>query len=124
MVKSLKSQTSIVNLKNTSTKEEFKDAVVDFLCPVSAKTDLRSECKAKLDEALITQDMTYNPFSRPLLDCDFSRCKAEITCEKIIFKGVPKPGTCGLKNTSTDKAATTMVREYKAYLDGFQYLAL
>ena len=122
MAKSMLSHSLIVDLKKTSTLEEYKKGVIDFLCPVSSKKDLRGECQAKLEEALVTQDMTYNPFSRPLVECDFKGCKAEITCDKILFKGVDKPGTCELKNLATSPA-TTLVREYKAYLEAFSYLA-
>jgi hypothetical protein len=122
MAKSMLSHSLIVDLKKNSSLEEYKKGIVDFLCPISSKKDLRGECQAKLDEALVTQDKTYNPFSRPQVECDFKGCKAEITCDKIFFKGVDKPGTCELKNLATSPA-TTLVREYKAYLDAYKYLA-
>lgn len=122
MAKSLLSHSLIVDLKKNSSLEEYKKGIVDFLCPISSEKDLRAECQAKLGEALVTQDKTYNPFSRPQIECDFKGCKAEITCDKIFFKGVDKPGTCELKNLATSPA-TTLVREYKAYLDAYKYLA-
>lgn len=122
MAKSMLSHTLIVNLKKNSSLAEYKKAVVDFLCPVSSKKDLRGECEAKLEEALVTGDMTYNPFSRPQVECDFKACKVEIDCEKILITGVPKPGTCELKN-NTPAPATTLVREYKAYLSAFPSLS-
>lgn len=121
MAKSLLYHTLIVNLKKDSSLETYKKAVTDFLCPVSAKKDLRGECLAKLDEALITKDMTYNPFSRPQIECDFQGCQAEVACEKILFT-VPKPGTCKLENKAKSPA-TTLVREYKTYLEAFSYLS-
>lgn len=121
LANSLLSHTLIVNLKRDSSLSDYKKAVVDFLCPVSSKKDLRGECAAKLEEALITQDYTYNPFSRPQVECDFNSCKVEISCDKVLFTGLPKPGTCELKNKSQGKA-TTLVREYKAYLDAYTYL--
>lgn len=122
MARALLSQTLIVNLKKESSLEDYKKGVVDFLCPVSSRKDLRGECQAKLEEALVTQDMTYNPFSRPLVQCDFKGCEAEISCDKLFFTKLPKPGTCQLKNNAT-KPATTLVREYKAYLQAYQYLS-
>ena len=122
MAKSLLSHSLIVNVKKDSSLEEYKKAVVDFLCPVSSKKDLRGECQAKLEEALVTQDMTYNPFSRPQVECDFKSCKAEVSCEKVLFTGFAKPGTCGLKNNAKSPA-TTLVREYIAYLKGFSSLS-
>ncbi|MBC7427987.1 MAG: hypothetical protein H7336_05200 [Bacteriovorax sp.] len=124
MAKTMLSHSLIINLKKTSTLEEYKKGVVDFLCPVPAKnskTDLRAECHAKLEEALLTGDQTYNPFSRPAIECDFKGCKAEITCDKILFTGVQRPGTCTLRNDATS-TPTTLVREYKAYLQGYNSL--
>ena len=122
MAKSMLSHTLTINLKKNSSLAEYKKAVFDFLCPVSSKKDLRGECEAKLDEALVTGDMTYNPFSRPQVECNFKECKVEIDCEKVLFTGVPKPGTCELKN-NTPAPATTLVREYKAYLAAFPSLS-
>ena len=121
MAKSMLSHTLIVNLKKTSTLEDYKKGVIDFLCPVSSKKDLRSECQAELEAALISGDMTYNPFTRPAVECDFKTCKAEITCDKILFTGMAKPGTCSLRNDAKSPA-TTLVREYKAYLEGYNSL--
>ena len=122
MAKSMLSHTLTANLKKDSSLDLYKKAVIDFLCPISSKKDLRGECEAKLEEALLTGDMTYNPFSRQLVECDFKSCKVEIECEKVLFTGVPKPGTCELKNRTTTPA-TTLVREYKAYLAAFPQLA-
>ncbi len=122
MAKSMLSHSLIINLKTNSSIEEYKKGVIDFLCPISSKKDLRSECEAKLEEALVTNDMTYNPFSRPLVECDFKGCKTEITCDKIFLVKVNRPGTCELKNLATEKA-TTLVREYKSYLEAYKYLA-
>ena len=122
MAKSMLSHSLIVNLKKTSTLQEYKKGVIDFLCPVSSKKDLRSECEAKLEEALVTEDMTYNPFSRPQVECDFMGCMTEISCAKVFLISVDKPGTCELKNLAPEKA-TTLVREYKAYLEAYKYLA-
>lgn len=123
MANSLVSHTLTVNLKRDSSLADYKKAVVDFLCPVSSKRDLRGECTTKLEEALVTLDYTYNPFSRPQVECDFNNCKVEITCGKVLFTGLPKPGTCELKNNYQGKA-TTLVREYKAYLDAYIYLKI
>jgi hypothetical protein len=122
MAKSLLSHTLNINLKKDSTLEEYKKGVIDFLCPVSSTKNLRAECEAKLEESLVTGDMTYNPFTRPAIECDFKGCQAEIACDKIFFTRMPKPGTCTLKNNSVS-APTTLAREYKAYLQGYKMLA-
>jgi hypothetical protein len=71
---------------------------------------------------LITKDFTYNPFSRPQIECNFKSCEAAIECDKFMMTGIPKPGTCELKNLAITPA-TTLIREYVAYLEGFKTLA-
>ena len=122
MAKSLLSFIGVVNLKSNSNLTEFKKSLFDFLCPISAKRDLRNECIAKLEEALITGDETYNPFSHDQIECDFKSCKVEIQCKKAIpLTGIIKPGSCKLINKYEGKS-TTLVREFKAYLEGFKKL--
>lgn len=122
MAKSLLSFVSIVHLDSNSKFQDYKKAVIDFICPISAH-ELRRECEQNLDAALLTQDETYSPFSRPLVQCDYTKCDVEIKCQKILFVGVNKPGTCDLTNKFEGKA-TTLVREYKAYLEAYKYLNL
>jgi hypothetical protein len=121
MAKSLLSFTGTNSLRTTSTLAEYKKVVLDFLCPISAKRDLRKECEENLESSLVTGDETYNPFSGRQVECNFQSCKAEIRCKKIIIAGIAKPGTCELINNFEGKA-TTLVREYKAYLEGFKSL--
>lgn len=121
MAKSLLSFIGNSSLKLSSSLSDYKKVVLDFLCPVSAKRNLRAECEENLEAALESGDETYNPFSRPLVECNLQSCQAEITCKKIFITGVYKPGTCELSNKFPGKA-TTLVREYKAYLDGFNSL--
>ena len=120
MARNLLSQTSIVNLKSDSTIETYKKAVFDFLCPVSSKKDLRRECEENLELAVVTKDYTYNPFTRPQIECDFKKCQAEVVCDKVLFTGIPKPGTCSVQHDG--KNSTTIVREYIAYMSAFSLL--
>ena len=123
MAKSLLSFIGIVNLKVNSSLSEYKNALYDFLCPISAKHELRSECISNLDNALLTGDETYNPFSHTQIECDFKSCLVEIQCKKAIpLTGIIKPGSCKLINKFEGKS-TTLVREFKAYLAGFKTLA-
>jgi hypothetical protein len=46
MAKSLFSFIGTTNLKFNSSLAEYKKALVDFLCPISAKRDIRGECEA------------------------------------------------------------------------------
>jgi hypothetical protein len=121
MAKSLLNFIGTSPLKPDTILDEYKKIVKDFLCPISAKNDLRNECEENLENALVTGDETYNPFSRTQVECDFISCKLDIVCKKIPFTGIYKPGTCSLENHFNGKS-TTLVREYKAYLEGFKYL--
>ncbi|MDO9184037.1 MAG: hypothetical protein Q7U04_16610 [Bacteriovorax sp.] len=121
MAKSMLSFIGTSNLKASSSLVEYKKSVFDFLCPVSAKKDLRRECEENLDAALLTNDLTYNPFTGKQIECNFQSCTAEIKCKKIFLTGIYRPGTCHLINYFEGKSST-LVREYKAYLDGFKYL--
>lgn len=121
MAKSLLSFIGNTNLKKTATLEEYKQSVFDFLCPVSGSKNLRAECEAKLEESLLGGDQTYNPFSRKQVECDFKACKVEIKCDKVFLTGVYKPGTCSLVN-KVEGRATTLTREYKAYIEGYKNL--
>ena len=122
MAKSLLGFIGNSDLKSTATLAQYKSSLVDFLCPISPKKDLRGECAANLESALFTGDETYNPFSRDQVQCDFQSCQVEISCKKAIpMTGIFKPGTCTLVN-KFDGKSTTLVREYKAYLAGFKNL--
>ncbi|MDD4972874.1 MAG: hypothetical protein PHY93_00905 [Bacteriovorax sp.] len=121
MAKSLLGFVGNTNLKAGATLVEYKKLLFDFLCPVSAKRDLRRECEQNLENALVTGDLTYNPFSRKQIECNFQSCSVEIKCQKVLLTGIYRPGTCQLINNFEGKS-TTLVREYKAYLEGFNNL--
>lgn len=121
MGQALLSFSSIISIDKNVTFENYKKVVLDFLCPVSSKSNLRDECISKLEESLLTKDDTYNPFSRPQIECDFKECKAEIKCEKIFLTGVFKPGSCTLEN-KMERGSSTIVREFKSYLNAYKYL--
>lgn len=118
MAKSLLSFNSTSNITPNSSLEEYKKVLFDFLCPVSSTKNLRGECEIALEKSLTVGSQTYNPFSQEQVECDFKSCQVEIKCEKVLLTGVYKPGTCTLINLAGHDA-TTMVREFKAYLEGY-----
>ena len=119
MAKSLLNFVGNTNINLKSTLQEYKKSLFDFLCPISAKRDLRNECESNLEKSLTTGDQTYNPFTKTQIECDFTSCQVEIQCSQ--FLGIKKPGSCKLINKFEGKS-TTIVREFKAYLDGFKRL--
>lgn len=121
MAISLLSFNGIANINAASSLEDYKKVLWDFLCPISPSKNLRGECIEALEKSLSGGSQTYNPFTQEQIECDFKACKAEIKCEKVLLTGVYKPGTCHLENNAGHKA-TTLAREYKAYLEGFAEL--
>ncbi|MGZ3788804.1 MAG: hypothetical protein ACXVLQ_09790 [Bacteriovorax sp.] len=121
MAKSIYSFISKVSLSERSSFEDYRKVVIDFLCPISAKRDLRGECEKNLELALINKDETYNPFRGRLLNCNFQSCQGEFQCKNVAVSNIPNAKSCLLLNNSKRKA-TTLVREYKAYLEGYKLL--
>lgn len=121
MAKSLLSFIATSNINQNSSFEDYKNVLFDFLCPINPAKNLRGECAAALEKSLTGGDLTYNPFSQEQVECDFKSCQVEIKCDKVIITGVYKPGTCTLANLAGHNA-TTLTREFKAYIDGFAEL--
>jgi len=121
MAQSLLSFIGNTKIDSSSSFEDFKKVVYDFLCPISNKKDLRNECETNLEAALVSGDYSYNPFNRAQVECDFNGCKLEIKCKTVLIPSIIKPGTCTLNNQFEGKS-TTIVREFKAYLDGYKLL--
>ncbi len=121
MAQSLLSFVGNSKIDKNSSLDDYKKVAFDFLCPISAKKDLRKECETNLESALVSGDFTYNPFNRTQVECDFHGCKAKIKCQTIFITGIIKPGTCTLLN-QFDGKSTTLVREFKAYLEGYKNL--
>lgn len=125
MAKSLYGFLSITSINEKSSFEDYKKVVIDFLCPISAKKNLRGECEENLDRALVTKDgIGYNPFRGRMLDCNFSTCHSDFVCSKLSPSNIPNAKTCISINRSdkSERQSTTLVREYMAYLDGFRLL--
>ena len=121
MAKSLFSFIGTTNLKLNSNLDTYKKALVDFLCPISARRDIRGECEMNLENAMLTEDETYNPFKGVLLECNFNNCLSDFQCTKMPSSSIENAKKCVLINKSKTRA-TTLVKEYKAYLEGFMAL--
>lgn len=104
-----------------SSKEDFEEVVFDTLCPISATTNIREECKAGLRKAAAT-GKTYDSFSGKSLQCDFKGCMAKFKCERIPLIDLLKEKSCKVINNRPSTKTTTQVEEYKAYMKGFELL--
>ena len=121
MAESMLTHLSTINLKRTSSFEDYKKAVAEYLCPTNASGTLHKKCLEELENSEYSNNMTYNPFSVKMLQCNEAGCSLEISCKKTLIKSIPKPGSCILKNTA-DQEANTLVREYRLYLNAFNSL--
>ncbi len=121
MAKSLYAFTGTTNLKSNSSIKEYKDLLGDFLCPISGTRDYRKVCRAKMDLSLFTSYKTFNPFRGNQLDCDFKSCHVKFKCKTMPNASVPNGKFCFLINNE-EATATTLMREYEAYISGFYQL--
>ena len=121
MAKSLFGFIGTTNLNLNSNLDLYKKALVDFLCPISARRDIRGECEMNLETAMLTKDESYNPFKGVLLDCNFNNCLSDFKCTNMASASIENAKKCVLINRS-NKRSTTLVKEYKAYLAGFMGL--
>ena len=121
MAKSLYSFNGTTNLKLNSSLKEYKNLLGDFLCPISGTKNYRKVCREKLDLSLFTMDETFNPFRGPQIECDFKSCKVEFRCKKLYNSTLKNAKSCYLVST-IQNTSTTLMREYQAYLSGFEQL--
>jgi hypothetical protein len=122
MAKSLYSFNGTTNLKLNSSFKEYKNLLGDFLCPISGTKNYRRVCREKLDLSLFTMDETFNPFRGPQIECDFKSCKVEFKkCKHILNSSLRNAKSC-LLISRAQNTSTTLVREYRAYLSGFEQL--
>jgi hypothetical protein len=118
MAKAALSYVSVKSINGNSSLQDYKDVVLDFLCPA----DKRAECHSALENAIATGNMEYDSFGGKSLQCDFKGCKAKFTCERVPFINLLKSGSCQVENLRTSNKTTTMANEYAAYLKGFKLL--
>ncbi len=123
MAKSLYTFIGTTNLKLNSSFKEYKDLLGDFLCPISGTRDYRRVCREKLDLSLFAFDEAFNPFRGNQLDCDFKSCHVKFKCKILPNATIPEGKFCFLiNNEESEMPATTLTREYEAYISGFKQL--
>ncbi len=118
MARATLSYISVKPLRENSSLEDYKDVVLDYLCPQNK----RAECRTALENAMVTGNMEYDPYGAKSLQCDFKGCQAKFTCERIPLVNLLKSGSCTVQNLRTSNKTTTMANEYAAYLKGYKLL--
>lgn len=118
MARAALSYISVKSLKETSSLEDYKEVVLDWLCPANKRAD----CTKALENAVATGNMAYDPYSGKSLQCNFKGCKAKFTCERVPLINLLKSGSCQVENMRESNKTTTMADEYLAYLKGYKLL--
>lgn len=121
MARAAMSSVSVKAVNMNSSFEDYKEVVIDWMCPLSAKSDVRQKCIAGLDKALATGG-TYDSYDGKSVQCDFKGCEAKFKCKKIPLIDLLKPHSCEVVNLRKSAKTTTQVNEYKAFLKGWQLL--
>lgn len=95
---------------------DYKNNIKDFLCPDSNRPEARRDCFNKLESSLTDSSVYYSGMTRgKTLNCDFEKCDVEIRCTDA-------QGSCQVLSAPDNPRPTTMQREYRAYVEGFELL--
>lgn len=93
--------------------ENFKDQLVEFMCPFAFNSEKQAECRSKLENSLVSNgELNYSPFKGKTLVCDRVKCKAHFNCSPM--KGAFRPNLCTLESESpSDEVSTSFTAEYR-----------
>ncbi|MFT6070638.1 MAG: hypothetical protein ACJAT2_001401 [Bacteriovoracaceae bacterium] len=112
--------TTAINLN--SSLEEYKAVVFDYLCSTALDKSYFRNCVNGIKNAVANNSLRFQAHPGNALECNFKRCNATIKCKKKRFFGSgPRGGTCEVITTPNSNP-TTLVREYKAFLEGWKLL--
>ncbi len=75
MTMSVLSQLDLSPLNDERSKEKYRIAVENMLCPIDRGSTLREDCRRALRAALKSGDLKYSPFAGTLAICSWSECR-------------------------------------------------
>ncbi|MFZ4402611.1 MAG: hypothetical protein ACOYOK_00785 [Pseudobdellovibrionaceae bacterium] len=111
------------SLRPASSFQDFKNLIIDFLCPISgSKPQVRKECNDALEAVAAGLRTSYDSFDGKSLQCNFKYCEAKFSCQRVPLIDLLKPGSCKVTNLRTSNKTTTQSEEFKAYLKGWELL--
>lgn len=114
--------TSTTSINMNSSLEEYKAVVFDYLCSTALDKNYFNKCVAGIKNAVANNSLKFQAHPGNALECSFKRCNASIKCKKKRFFGSgPRGGSCKVITTPNSNP-TTLVREYKAFLEGYKLL--
>lgn len=121
MAKAAISSVSVKAVDLKSSFEDYKAVVIDWMCPLSAKTNIRQKCIEGLDKAVATGG-TYDSYDGKSVQCSFKGCEAKFKCKRLPLIDLLQPHSCEVINLRKSPKTTTQVNEYKAFLKGWELL--
>ncbi|MCC6137043.1 MAG: hypothetical protein IT287_00290 [Bdellovibrionaceae bacterium] len=97
------------SLGSTSSMEDYKTVVKDFLCGVRLNHSWRQDCFENLELSLSSPDITYAGFRGNVLQCNnFGECDFDFSCDTPSH-------TCQL-SAPINKKPKTIIEEYWYYM--------
>lgn len=113
---------SVKAIDLNSSLADYKAVLFDYLCSTAKDKNYFKKCVTGIENAVANNSLRFQAHPGNALHCDFKSCKASIKCKKKRFFGSgPRGGSCKViaePNTNP----TTLVREYKAFLEGWSLL--
>lgn len=112
-IHSTKTFPSVIASSTISSFEDFKEAVIDFMCPDAQNQQRHSTCRRELERAYETGGRsTYSPFRGNTLNCTLNSCNVNFECRRTIFGRVTNE--CTLTNRTPGP--------HSAFVDEFRFL--
>lgn len=122
MSRSLLSFPSVALVNLTSPKEQYEKVVFDWLCSTGKDRNYFNRCVDGIKNAIQNKSDLFESHPKSELNCSFQSCNANVVCKtKKLFGNGPKGGSCKLQADITGNGHTT-VKEYKAFMKGFELL--
>ncbi len=121
MAMSLLSFPSLHPISISSTNEDFKEIVFDWLCSTGKNNNYFNRCVRGIEAAINKGDLEYQSHPTNELNCDFQSCHAKVICKYKTSEVGPIPGTCKLE-TVPNFSPKNIATEYLNLMRGFSYL--
>tara|TARA_Y100000590_G_C15748903_1_gene1023288 strand:- start:23963 stop:25219 length:1257 start_codon:yes stop_codon:yes gene_type:complete len=112
---------SVKAIDKNANLEDYKTVLFDYLCSTAKDKNYFKNCVNGIKNAIANNTNRFQAHPGNALQCDFKGCNARIKCKKKIFGSGPRGGSCKVI-TTVNSNPTTLVREYKAFIEGFQLL--
>jgi hypothetical protein len=120
MALSLLAWPSTINLQPNGTMSEFKEVLLDFMCPTDRNRKVFNHCKMGIETALLNGNTVFSPFKGNNTECSIKQCNIKTSC-LYDDEGDAVMGTCKVA-TPKNLEPKTMIEEIQRYIVGFKDL--